>query len=74
MIAELCAVALAVAVGFPLARWLDRDGPPSRLIGEGALLGFGVCAAMLAILPWSRPIIVVLLLAIAGVSAQRIWA
>jgi hypothetical protein len=74
VIAELSAVALAVAAGVPLARMLDRDGPASRVIGEGTLLGIGVCAALLCALPWSRGILVVLLLAIAAVAAQRTWA
>jgi hypothetical protein len=41
------------------------------LLGVGLLLGIGICAAMLAILPWSRPLIVTTLLVIAGVAAWR---
>jgi hypothetical protein len=73
VIAELAAVALAVTVGVPLARMLDRDGPASRVIGEGMLLGIGICAAMLCLVPWSRGIVVVPLVLIAGVAAQRAW-
>jgi hypothetical protein len=73
MIAELAAVVLALAVGVPLARMLDRDGPASRVIGEGLLLGIGVCAALLCVVLWSRGILVVLLVTIAAVAAQRSW-
>jgi hypothetical protein len=89
VIAELCALALILAVGIPLAQMLDHaetrrggetlraSAPPretvslSRIAGEGFLLGAGICAAMLAVLPWSRTIIVIPLLLIAGVSAWR---
>lgn len=69
MIAELCAIALALAVGIPLA--LRASAPPRETVpgmGEGFLLGIGVCAAMLAILPWSRWIIVAAILVLAIVS------
>ena len=71
MIAELCAIAIALAIGIPLARMLDREGAASRVVGEGFLLGVGVCAAMLAVLPWWRMIIVVALVVIAAVSWRR---
>src|SRR4029077_12243350 len=70
MIAELIDIVLALAVGVPLARMLDRDGPTSRLIGEGMLLGIGACAGLLCVLPWSRGMIVVPLLIIAAVAAR----
>lgn len=72
MIAELAAVALALAVGIPLARMLDRDGPASGVVGEGLLVGLGVCAALLCVVPWSR-VVVVLLMLIALAAAQRSW-
>jgi hypothetical protein len=73
VIAELAAVAVALAVGVPLARMLDRDGPASRVIGEGMLLGIGVCAASLCVVPWWRGTVVVLLLVIAGGAAVGSW-
>lgn len=74
MIAELCAIGLALAMGVPLAHAETRrrgERPGSLLIGEGLLLGIGVCAATLAILPWSRPLIVAALLLIAAIAAWR---
>lgn len=44
MIPELIAIALAAAVGYALVRRL----------GEGLLIGIGVCAGLLMILPWNR--------------------
>ncbi len=78
MIAESCTIALALAVGIPLARLVTslrasaspRDNT-SLLIGEGLLLGIGICAAMPAMLPWSRWFIVPALLVIACLSAWR---
>ncbi|HXA16196.1 MAG TPA: hypothetical protein VN380_04350 [Thermoanaerobaculia bacterium] len=78
MIPELCALALALAVGIPLARMLNslrasaspRDNV-SLLTGEGLLLGIGICAALLAVLPWSRLFIVPALLVIAVVAVWR---
>jgi len=67
MIAELCGFALMLAVGIPLAMILKREN--GVRVGEGFLLGAGVCAAMLAILPWSRGIVVVVLVILAGVAA-----
>jgi hypothetical protein len=72
MIAELSAIALALAVGVPLARMLDRDGPASRVIGEGMLLGIFVCAALLCVVPWWRGVVIVLLLVIAAGAALGI--
>src|SRR2546430_3276562 len=48
----------------------SRDNA-SLLIGEGLLLGIGVCAAALAVLPWSRALIVATLLLIAAIAAWR---
>ncbi|HEX7681005.1 MAG TPA: hypothetical protein VF713_22905 [Thermoanaerobaculia bacterium] len=82
MIPELCAMALALAVGIPLARMLNslrvsaspRDNV-SLLTGEGLLLGIGICAAMPALLPWSRwfivPALLVIAVVMAGLSAWR---
>jgi hypothetical protein len=78
VIPELCAIALALAVGIPLARMLNslrvsaspRDNV-SLLIGEGLLLGIGICAAMPAVLPWSRWFVVPVLLVLAAVFAWR---
>jgi hypothetical protein len=78
VIPELCALALALAVGIPLARMLNslrasaspRDNV-SLLTGEGLLLGIGICAALLAVLPWSRLFIVPALLVIAVVAVWR---
>jgi hypothetical protein len=75
---ELCAVAIALAVGIPLARMLNslrvsaspRDSV-SLLTGEGLLLGIGICAATPALLPWSRWFVVPALLVIAGLSVWR---
>jgi hypothetical protein len=91
VIAELCAIALVLAVGVPLARMLDRHAEPRSReenigslrgsapprdnvplpVGEGTLLGIGICAAMLAVLPWSRWLIVAALLVIAGAALWR---
>jgi hypothetical protein len=62
VIAELCFVALALAAGVPLARMFDREGPSSRVVGEGMLLGIGISAAMLAVLPWSRVVVIAAML------------
>ena len=60
MIPELCASSPSRSlVGLPLALRLSpspRD--PSSRVGEGLLLGIGVCAATLALLPWSRWIVI----------------
>jgi len=75
VIPELSAVALALAVGIPLASSLRVSASPrdnvSLLTGEGLLLGIGICAAMPALLPWSRWFIVPVLLIIAAVFAWR---
>ena len=75
MTPELCAIALALAVGIPLAISLRVSASPrenvSLLTGAGLLLGIGICAATLPVLPWSRWFIVPTLLVIAGLSAWR---
>jgi len=48
-----------------------EENPLSLLIGEGLLLGIGVCAATLAMLPWSRTWLVPALLIIAAIAAWR---
>ena len=48
MIAAIVTALLAVAAGLPF----------TRRIGEAYLLGIGIQAAMLVVLPWSRPIII----------------
>jgi hypothetical protein len=68
LIAELFAIAIALAVGVPIAFWLDHYGPVSRVVGEGMLLGFGICAAMLCVMPWSRGMVIVALAAAACVA------
>ena len=72
MIAELCAFAIVLAVGVPLARMLDREGALSRVVGEGMLLGFGLCAGILVVVPWSRAIVVFVPLAIAGAASEHL--
>ena len=72
MIAELCFIALAFAVGLPLTLRLSpspRENVPRA--GEGLLLGIGICAAMLAILPWSRWIVVPAILVVAAIAFAR---
>lgn len=69
MIAELCWLGLALIVGLPLALRLSpspRESVPR--VGEGLLLGIGICAATLALLPWSLWIVVAAVLAIAAAA------
>lgn len=71
MIAELVAIAQMLVAGIPLARILDRHAETREIgarVGEGFLLGAGVCAAMVVALPWSRGVLIAVLV-IAGVSA-----
>ena len=58
MIAAIITALLAIAAGLPF----------SRRLGEAYLLGIGVQAAILCILPWSRPMVigVILLVACSG--------
>src|SRR2546430_808046 len=48
MIAAIVTALLAVAAGLPF----------TRRIGEAYLLGIGIQAAMLIVLPWSRPVLI----------------
>jgi hypothetical protein len=69
MIAELCFIALALAVGLPLAlRVSAPPREPSSRVGEGLLIGIAICAATLTILPWSKWILVTAVLAIAAAA------
>lgn len=74
MIAEACWLGLALIIGLPLTLRLSappRD--PSSRVGEGMLIGIAICAASLAILPWSRWIVVtaILIIAVAAFRPQR---
>jgi hypothetical protein len=67
MIAEVCWLALALAVGLPLT--LRLSAPPREpvlRVGEGLLLGIAICATALALLPWSRWIVIPAILLIAA--------
>jgi hypothetical protein len=69
MIPELSFIALALVVGLPLT--LRLSAPPREPIsrvGEGMLIGIGICAATLTILPWQRWIVVVAILVIAAAA------
>jgi hypothetical protein len=41
---------------------------PSSRVGEGLLIGIAICAALLAVLPWSRPILIIAILVITAVA------
>jgi hypothetical protein len=75
LIPELFALAIALAAGIPLALSLRSSASPrdnvSLLTGEGLLLGIGTCAALTAVLPWSRWFVVPALLIVAAVAACR---
>ncbi len=66
-------LALALAVGFPLARLLDDDGPWSRVGGVGLMLGFGVSTALLCVLPWSRAALIGSMIVIAVAATGLVW-
>jgi hypothetical protein len=69
MIPELCAFGLALIVGLPLVlRLSPSPREPSSRVGEGLLIGVGICAATLAILPWSKWIVVTAILIIAAAT------
>jgi hypothetical protein len=69
MIAELSFIALALIVGLPLTLRLSASPrEPSSRLGEAMLIGIGVCAAVLAILPWSRWMVVTAILIIAAAT------
>jgi hypothetical protein len=69
MIAELCFIVLALAVGLPLSlRLSPSPREPSSRLGEALLLGIGICATTLAVLPWSRWIVIAVILAIAAAA------
>ncbi|MDQ6800039.1 MAG: hypothetical protein M3041_04295 [Acidobacteriota bacterium] len=59
MIAALITALLAVAAGLPF----------TRRIGEAYLLGIGIQAAILIVLPWSRPILITAILLECGALA-----
>jgi len=74
MIAEACFIALALAVGLPLT--LRLSAPPREpvpRVGEGVLLGIAICTATLAILPWSRWIVIATILLIAAIAWKRVF-
>jgi hypothetical protein len=69
MIPELSFIALALIAGLPLTlRLSPSPREPSSRAGEGLLIGVGVCAATLALLPWSRWIVVIAILIIAAAA------
>jgi len=73
MIAEACFIALALAVGLPLA--LRLSAPPREhvlRVGESVLLGIAICATTLTLLPWSRWIVIAAILLIAAIAWKRI--
>jgi hypothetical protein len=57
------------SLGFLRASAPPRE--PSSRAGEGMLIGIGICAATLAILPWSRWIVISAILVIAGIAWTR---
>src|SRR5205823_273786 len=59
MIAAIVTALLAVAAGLPF----------TRRIGEAYLLGIGIQAAMLIVLPWSRPVLIIAMLLECGALA-----
>jgi hypothetical protein len=59
MIAAIVTALLAVAAGLPF----------TRRIGEAYLLGIGIQAAILIVLPWSRPIVITAILLECGALA-----
>ncbi|HEX3579893.1 MAG TPA: hypothetical protein VHY33_15125 [Thermoanaerobaculia bacterium] len=72
MIAELSFIALALAIGIPLA--LRLSAPPREPFsraGEGMLIGIGICAATLVLLPWSRWLVIAVILLIAAIAWTR---
>jgi hypothetical protein len=73
LIASLVACALIVAAGWPLASLLDPTSPAARRLGESWLLGAGVAAGLLMIVPWSRMFVIgaLLLVALLGAIAAR---
>jgi hypothetical protein len=72
MIPELSFIALALLAGLPIAlRASASPREPSSRVGEGLLIGIAICAATLAILPWSRWIVVTAILLIAGIAWAR---
>jgi hypothetical protein len=69
MIPELSFIALALIAGLPpVLRLSPSPREPSSRVGEGMLIGIAICAATLAILPWSRWIVIPAILLIAGVA------
>jgi hypothetical protein len=69
MIAEACWFGLALIVGLPLTlRVSAPPREPSSRVGEGLLIGIGICAATLALLPWSRWIVIAAILLIAAIA------
>jgi hypothetical protein len=74
MIPELSFIALALIAGLPLTlRVSAPPREPSSRLGEGLLIGIAICAATLAILPWSRWIVVtaIVIIAAAAFRPQR---
>jgi hypothetical protein len=41
---------------------------PSSRVGEGMLIGIGICGALLAVIPWSRPILIIAILIITAAA------
>jgi hypothetical protein len=69
MIAELCWLMLALIAGLSLSLRLSASPrEPSSRAGEGLLLGIGVSAAMLALLPWQRWMAVTAIVVIAAAA------
>jgi hypothetical protein len=69
MIAELCWLMLALIAGLPLSLRLSASPrEPSSRAGEGLLIGIGVSAAMLALLPWQRWMAVTAIVVIAAAA------
>ncbi|PYQ52829.1 MAG: hypothetical protein DMF59_03415 [Acidobacteria bacterium] len=62
MIAAIITALLAIAAGLPF----------SRRLGEAYLLGVGIQAAILCILPWSRPIVIAAIILECGALAP-LW-
>ena len=78
MIPELAWAAVALALGLPAARLLDRQTRGTEWIGEGLLAGAGLIAAILLVpglmqIPWSRTMFLAtaMTLAIAGWVVER---
>jgi hypothetical protein len=68
VIAVLVFLLLAWIAGIPLALMIDRTAKGALLAGEALLVGIAACSAVLLIVPWSRPLYIGVLLAVAIIA------